>query len=187
MYKVLALGRYAPSSLCFIPSRYCIYMSVYTYGTLLLCSPHLFNSLYIQQLLRYIHVQIILQEWMCPRKPSITKRQVEIKILFLLCCYCIIWSDVIAVNVATLIESNDYRNAIIEHFTCEAAGVGGCPQDTFERFDIVSKTIAYALIGIYPAIFLVYFAKKRLHTCSCLRTATMTSTGSSASAPSRNV
>jgi hypothetical protein len=138
-------------------------------------------------LLVLIFWKFFSEEWMCPKKPTFAKRQVEIKILFLLCCYCIVWSDAIAVNVATLIEAEDYRNALVEEFTCEAAGIGGCPQDTFERFDIISKTIAYALIGIYPAIFLIYFVKKRLHTCTCCsRTATTNSTGSSASAPSRN-
>ena len=73
-------------------------------------------------------------------------------------------------NVATLIEAEDYTNTLTEYFTCEAAGVEGCPRGAFEKFDVVSKIIAYALIGLYPAIFLVYFVSVK-KTCGKSRTA----------------
>lgn len=127
----------------------------------------------------------LLQEWMCSKKQDFTKRQVEIKILLLLCCYVLIWADVIGVSVATLIEAEDYLNTLTEYFTCEAAGVEGCPKGAFESFGVVSKTIAYALIGLYPAIFLVYFVSVK-NTCRNSRT-TINSTGTSASVLSRNI
>ena len=99
----------------------------------------------------------LLQEWICSKKQGFTKRQVEIKIILLLCCYVIIWADAISVNVATLIEDEDYTNTLIENFTCEEAGVERCPKGAFEKFDVVSKIIAYILIGLYPATFLIYF------------------------------
>ena len=98
----------------------------------------------------------LLQEWIS-KKQGFTKRQVEIKIILLLCCYVIIWADVISVTVATLIEAEDYTNTLTENFTCEAAGVERCPKGAFEKFDVVSRIIAYALSGLYPAIFLIYF------------------------------
>ena len=121
---------------------------------------------------------------MCSKQQGFSKRQVELKIFFLLCCYCIIWTDIIAVNVATLIEADDYRRAVIEKFTCEAAGIGGCPQDTFEKFDIVSKIIAYILVGVYPATFLIYFVKKGSLTRTCSK---MNSIGSTATPFFRNI
>ena len=127
----------------------------------------------------------LLQEWICSKKQGFTKRQVEIKIILLLCCYVIIWADVIAVTVATLIEAEDYKNTLTEYFTCEAAGVEGCPRGAFEKFDVVSKIIAYALIGLYPAIFLVYFVSVK-KTCGNSRTS-INSTGTSASVLSRNI
>ena len=110
-----------------------------------------------------------------------TKRQVEVKILFLLCCYIIIWSAAIGVVVATLIEADDYRNTLIEYFTCEASGTLECSREVFERFDILSKLIASSLIGLYPGIFLVYFVKKT----SCGKPPTVNSTGTNASVHSR--
>ena len=127
----------------------------------------------------------LLQEWICSKKQGSTKRQVNIKIILLLCCYAIIWADAIAVNVATLIEAEDYDNTLTEYFTCEAAGVEGCSKEAFQKFDIVSKIIAYSLIGLYPAIFLVYFVNVK-KTCGKLRKA-INSTGTSASVLSRNI
>ena len=98
----------------------------------------------------------LLQEWIS-KKQGFTKRQVEIKIILLLCCYVIIWADVIGVTVATLIDTEDYTNTLTEYFTCEAAGVEGCPKEAFEKFNVVSKIIAYILIGLYPITFLIYF------------------------------
>lgn len=112
-----------------------------------------------------------------------TKRQVEIKILFLLCSYIIIWSDVIGVIVASLVEAEDYRNTLVEHFTCEASGTGECSRDVFKRFDIISKLIASSLIGLYPAIFLIYFVKIR----PCRKSPTVSSIGTNASVISRKI
>lgn len=122
-----------------------------------------------------------IQEWMADKR---TKRQVELKVLFLLCSYIIIWSDVIGVIVATLIEAEDYRNTLVEHFTCEASGSQECRRDVFGRFDIVSKLIASFLIGLYPGIFLIYFAKR----IPCRKSPTINSTvTNSASVISRNI
>ena len=89
------------------------------------------------------------------------QRPVEIKILILLFCYIVIWTDVIAVNTATLIEADEYRDALTDYFTCEAVGIGKCSRNIFQSFEIESKTVAYNLIGIYPAIFLIYFVGTR--------------------------
>ena len=126
---------------------------------------------------------------MCPQQQGFTKRQVEIKILLLLCCYIIIWTDVFAVLVATVIEAEAYRNTLTEYFTCEVAGTEECSRGGFEQFDVPSKTIAYALIGLYPAIFLIYFVsvKKSLCINICRRSRiAANSTGTSASVLSRN-
>ena len=131
----------------------------------------------------YMYLHIILQEWMCPQQQGFTKRQVEIKILLLLCCYIIIWTDVFAVLVAGIIEAEAYRNMLKEYFTCEAAGTE-CSRAGFEQFDVPSKTIANAFISLYPAIFLIYFVsvKKSLCTNICRRSRTAAnSTGTSAS------
>ena len=127
----------------------------------------------------------LLQEWICSERQGFTRirREVEIKIIFLLCCYVIIWADAIAVTAATLIEAEDYDNTLTEYFTCEEAGVEGCSKEAFQKFDIVSKIIAYALIGLYPAIFLVYFVRK---PCGNSRTE-INGRGIRASVLSRNI
>ena len=99
---------------------------------------------------------------MCPQK---TKWQVEVKILLLLCCYLFIWSDAIGVTVATLLEADEYRDTLFDYLTCQAPGTEDCSLRVFERFDVVSKTIASALIGLYPAIFLIYFVRVKRSTC----------------------
>ena len=104
---------------------------------------------------------------MCSQRQHNTKRQVEIKILLLLCCYLVTWSDTIGVAVAALIEADNYRDTLKEYFTCEASGTLECERNSFERFDIVSKLIASALIGLYPAIFLIYFVKVKSCRLSC--------------------
>ena len=85
--------------------------------------------------------------------------------------------------MATLIEARDYRNTLVEYFTCEASGTEECPRGTFEQFDIVSKLIASFLIALYPGIFLIYFAKQ----CKCKRSLDISTSGTSESVLSRNV
>ena len=112
-----------------------------------------------------------------------SKRQVEVKILLLLLCYIVVWTDAIGVTVATLIEAQDYRNTLVEYFTCEASGTEDCPRGTFEQFDVVSKLIASFLIGLYPGIFLIYFFR----LCKCRRSLDSSISGGSESVLSRNV
>ena len=119
-------------------------------------------------------------------KQGTTIREVEIKLLLLLCFYVLVWTDVIAITVATMIEADDYRNTLTEYFTCEAAGVEGCPRDSFEGFDVVSKTVAYSLVSLYPGIFLIYFVNKKCRYICTQSTATANSTGSNASVRTHN-
>lgn len=92
-----------------------------------------------------------------------TKRQVEIKVLFLLCFYIVIWTDIFVTITATLVEGEEYVRVLTEYFTCEATAPGNCSKSVFDKFDICSKTLAYCLVALYPAIFLIYFVgvKKR--------------------------
>ena len=107
----------------------------------------------------------------------------EVKILLLLLCYIIVWTDAIGVTVATLIEAQDYRNTLIEYFTCEASGTEECPRGTFEQFDIVSKLIAAFLISLYPGIFLIYFVRQ----CKCKRSQDISFSGTSETVLSRSI
>ena len=86
-----------------------------------------------------------------------TKRQVEVKVLFLLCFYILIWTDIFVVITATLVDREEYKKTLTEYFACEAVATGNCSKDVFDKFDIGSKTLAYFLVALYPAIFLIYF------------------------------
>lgn len=98
----------------------------------------------------------------CKSSKKQYKRQGEVKILLLLLCYIIIWTDTIGVTVATLIEAQNYTNTLEEYFTCEAPGSDDeCPRGTFAQFDVISKLIAGLLIALYPGIFLIYFTRLR--------------------------
>ena len=102
---------------------------------------------------------VLCQEWQSSKRRHSIKRQVEVKILLLLLCYIVVWTDAIGVTVATLIEAQDYSNTLVEHFTCEATGTEECSRGSFTQFDVISKLIATFLISLYPGIFLIYFVK----------------------------
>jgi hypothetical protein len=123
------------------------------------------------------------EECRTSRRQGSAKRQVEVKILLLLLCYIIVWTDAIGVTVATLIEAQDYRNTLVEYFTCEASGTEECPRGTFEQFDIVSKLIAAFLISLYPGIFLIYFVRQ----CKCKRSQDISFSGTSETVLSRSI
>ena len=107
----------------------------------------------------------------------------EVKILLLLLCYVLVWTDAIGVTVATLIEANDYRNTLVDYFTCEATGTEECPRGTFSQFDVISKLIASFLIALYPGIFIIYFVRLR----RCRRPLDASISASSESVLSRKV
>ena len=116
-----------------------------------------------------------------PSHQKSTQRQVEIKILILLLLYFIVWTDVVVVNIATLIEANEFRDALTDYFTCEAVGIGECSRSVFQSFEIESKTVAYSLVGLYPAIFLIYFISIRNCCAYCMRKRNRANTSSALS------
>ena len=78
-------------------------------------------------------VMVYLQEWKCSHY---TNRQVEIKILLILCSYFIIWSSVIISSMVPIIEADEHQNTLEEYFTCEASGTQECEQQSIESLYI---------------------------------------------------
>ena len=107
---------------------------------------------------------VYLQEWKCSRY---TNRQVEIKILLILCSYFVIWSGIIILNIATIIEADGHQNTLEEYFTCEASGTQECEQQSIEGLDTVLRLIIFVLVSFYPATFLIYFMKVKYSLLTC--------------------
>ena len=121
---------------------------------------------------------------MCSQRQHNTKRQVEIKILLLFCCYLVIWSDIIGVTVARLIEADDYKDRIMEYFTCEASGTLECERNFF---DTTSRLFASVIVSLYPAIFLIYFVKTKNSLLCSKQCRFHASSGTSTSVLSRSI
>ena len=109
-------------------------------------------------------VMVYLQEWKCSRY---TNRQVEIKILLILCSYFVIWSSLIISIMVPIIEADEHQNTLEEYFTCEASGTQECEQQSTEGLDKVTRFITLLFVNFYPASFLIYFVKVKNSLLTC--------------------
>ena len=80
------------------------------------------------------------------------------RILIVFCYYTIVGSSALIAFNVTSQKLQKFSNEVDAYFLCERGGIGNkCDRSGFESLtNPALQTIAFILVGIYPAINLVY-------------------------------
>ena len=82
----------------------------------------------------------------------------EVRILIVFCYYTIVGTSTLTAFSVISHKLQEFSNALDAYFLCERGGIGNkCDRSGFESLtNPTLQTIAFILVGIYPAINLVY-------------------------------